>query len=845
EDKKKLLGYLKGDRPAEEAKAKNRITLKRKTTSEIKQTSKTGAARTVHVEVRKKRTFVKRADLQKEADQEAAREREAREKLQAEEAAKQTAIEEAAAAAEQTAADVVSTDAVVATVEEAQVAEPQAPEAISNAGSEQALPTPLVADDSTVESVVVVEPVAKLIETAESTTTVKEPPVAPVVEKAAEEKVVAATPAAPAKPAADADARGDKGRKKKKFKKEKGGQLHVVPGANRRKSRGSGRGGSARAPAGGGKHGFEKPTAPVIREVSIPETITVGELAVAMSVKAAEVIKKMMEMGTMVTINQVLDQDTATILVEEMGHTSKASTSGDPEALLEEINREGGEVFRAPVVTVMGHVDHGKTSLLDRIRETKVAAGEAGGITQHIGAYKVATKYGDITFLDTPGHEAFSAMRARGAQSTDLVILVVAGDDGVKPQTIEAIHHSRQAGVAMIVAVNKMDKEGSDVDRVKQELTTHEVVPEDWGGDVQICPVSAHTGEGVEELLEAVSLQAEVMELKANPNGPAVGVVVEARLDRGRGPVATLLIREGSLVKGDALIAGRESGRVRALNDFAGRPIKVAGPSDPIEIQGLSGVPVAGDEVLVLSDERKAREIALFRQGKFKEVKLARQQKTKLESMFTQMEEGEVRSLNLVIKTDVQGSVEALTDSLEKLSRDDIRVKVVHGLVGGINESDVNLAMASEAIIVGFNVRADATARKLIDSEGIDVHYYNVIYDVVDEVKAAMTGMLRPVVREKAVGLVQVRDVFRVAKIGAVAGCYVLEGIVKRNLPVRILRDNVVIFDGQIDSLRRFKEDVAEVRTGFECGIGVKNYNDIKAGDQIEVYELVEERIVV
>ncbi len=590
-----------------------------------------------------------------------------------------------------------------------------------------------------------------------------------------------------------------------------------------------------------GQHAFERPTAPVVRDVLIPETISVGELAQKMSVKAAEVIKAMMQLGSMVTINQVLDQDTATLVVEEMGHVAKAAAAADPEALLlDEAVEEGEEQARPAVVTVMGHVDHGKTSLLDFIRKAKVAAGEAGGITQHIGAYRVNTSRGVVTFLDTPGHEAFTAMRARGAQATDLVILVVAADDGVKPQTVEAIHHARNAGVPIVVAINKVDKPEADPDRVKQELTQHEIVPEEWGGDVLMSEVSAKTGQGVDELLEAVMLQAEVLDLKAVAAGGASGIVVEARLDKGRGPVATLLVQKGTLKRGDVILAGRESGRVRAMTDESGKPVKEAGPSTPVEVQGLSGVPVAGDEVNAVADERKAREIALFRQGKFKEVKLARQQKAKLENVFERMGEEETQALNLLVKADVQGSVEALTDALEKLSRDDIKVQVVHGMVGGISESDVNLAVASQAIVIAFNVRADAAARRLIESEGVDVRYHNVIYDVVDEIKAAMTGMLRPEIKERVLGTVEVREVFRVPKVGAIAGCYVTDGLVRRNSSVRVLRDNVVIFDGRVDSLRRFKDDVAEVKAGFECGIGVKNYNDIKQGDQLEIYEQVE-----
>ena len=578
-----------------------------------------------------------------------------------------------------------------------------------------------------------------------------------------------------------------------------------------------------------------------MREVLLPETISVADLAQAMSVKAAEVIKAMMSMGSMVTINQLLDRDIATLVVEEMGHRAKMLEDEDPEARLLAANDEAQEQKpRPPVVTVMGHVDHGKTSLLDTIRKSKVASGEAGGITQHIGAYKVKLEQGEICFLDTPGHEAFSAMRVRGAKATDLVILVVAADDGVKPQTIESISHARAAGVPLIVAINKVDREQADVEKVKQELASHEVVPEEWGGDVLMNEVSALTGDGVDALLESVLLQAEVLDLKTRHSGPARGRVVEARLDKGRGPVATVLVQQGVLQRGDIVLAGRETGRVRVLADDRGRTLQQAGPSTPVEIQGLAGVPVAGDDLLVVSDERQAREIALHRQGKYREVKLAKQQKAKQESAFNRMGEADAKPLNLLVKADVQGSVEALSDALEKMSVDDVRVKVVHGMVGGITESDVNLAVASGATIIGFNVRADATARKLLENEGIQVHYHNVIYDVLDVVKSLLSGMLSPVIKETPVGLVEVRDVFKAPKIGAIAGSYVVDGAIKRNLPVRVLRDNIVIFEGAIDSLRRFKDDVNEVKSGLECGIGIKNYNDVKVGDQIEVFETVE-----
>ncbi len=587
---------------------------------------------------------------------------------------------------------------------------------------------------------------------------------------------------------------------------------------------------------------FAQPSEPIVREVAVPETITVGDLAHKMSVKAAEVIKTLMKLGTMATINQVLDQETAMIVVEEMGHKGKLAKLDDPEAyLVEAVEEQAAELqSRPPVVTVMGHVDHGKTSLLDYIRRAKVAAGEAGGITQHIGAYHVETPRGVVTFLDTPGHEAFTAMRARGAKVTDLVILVVAADDGVMPQTIEAINHSKAAGVPLVVAINKIDKPEANPEKVKQELLSHGVVPEEYGGDSPFVPVSAKTGKGIDELLERVLLQAEVLELKAPVNALAKGAVIEARLDKGRGPVATLLVQSGTLKRGDVVLTGAVYGRVRAMFDESGRSVQSAGPSIPVEVQGLSDVPQAGSEMVVIADERKAREIALFRQGKFRDVKLAKQQAAKLENMFEQMGEGEKKTLSIVLKADVQGSQEALVHALTRLSTDEVKVNVVHSGVGGITESDVNLAMASRAVIIGFNTRADATARKLIESAGVEVRYYNIIYEAVEEIKAALSGMLAPEKKEQIIGLVDVRQVFRISKVGAVAGCYVLEGVVKRNAQVRVLRDNVVIHTGEIDSLKRFKDDVREVKAGFECGMSLKNFNDLKEGDQLEAFEVLE-----
>ena len=580
-----------------------------------------------------------------------------------------------------------------------------------------------------------------------------------------------------------------------------------------------------------------------MRDVAVPETITVGELAHKMSIKAAELIKALMKLGTMATINQVLDQETAMILVEEMGHKAKAAKLDDPEAFLQseaEPQVDAALLPRPPVVTVMGHVDHGKTSLLDYIRSAKVAAGEAGGITQHIGAYHVETPRGVVTFLDTPGHEAFTSMRARGARVTDIVILVVAADDGVMPQTIEAINHAKAAEVPIVVAVNKIDRPEANVERVQQSLLSHGVVPEALGGDIPFVPVSAKTGEGIDALLEQILLQAEVLELTAPVEAPARGVVIEARLDKGKGPVATLLVLSGTLRRGDNIVCGPVFGRVRAMLDENGKPTETAGPAIPVEIQGLAEVPMAGEEAMVIADERRAREIALFRQGKYREVKLAKRQTVTLENMFEQAGEGGKQILPVVLKADVQGSLEALNHALTRLSTDEVRVSVVHGAVGGISESDVNLALASRAVIIGFNTRADATARKLIESAKVDVRYYTIIYEAVDEIKAALTGMLTPERREQAVGLVDIRQVFKISKVGAVAGCYVLEGLVRRNAQVRLLRDNVVIHTGEIDSLKRFKDDVREVKAGFECGLSVKNYTDLKEGDQLEVFDVQE-----
>ncbi|RUO68916.1 translation initiation factor IF-2 [Idiomarina ramblicola] len=624
-----------------------------------------------------------------------------------------------------------------------------------------------------------------------------------------------------------------KSRKRGKKRRRKDEENEETPRREKRR-KGARRGSSL-------QQGFNKPAQPVERDVRIGETITVGELASRMAVKASDLIKTMMKMGEMVTINQILDQDTAALVVEELGH--KPALVKD-NALEEEVlsdRQEGGEEApRAPVVTVMGHVDHGKTSLLDYIRKAKVASGEAGGITQHIGAYHVETGHGMVTFLDTPGHAAFTSMRARGAGATDVVILVVAADDGVMPQTKEAVQHAKAAGVPLVVAVNKMDKEGADPDRVKNELSQLDVIPEDWGGDVQFIPLSAHTGEGIDELLEAILLQSEVLDLRAEKTGMASGIVVESRLDRGRGPVATVLVQRGLLKQGDVVLCGLEYGRIRAMRDETGKEIKEAGPSIPVEILGLSGVPQAGDEATVVKDERKAREVANYRQGKYRDVKLAKQQKAKLENMFADMAEGDVAELNIVLKSDVQGSLEAISDALTKLSTDEVKVNIIGSGVGGITETDISLASASNAIVVGFNVRAEAAARKLVEQESVDLRYYSVIYDLIDEVKAAMSGMLQPEFKQQIIGLAEVRDVFKSPKIGAIAGCMVTEGVVKRSAPIRVLRDNVVIYEGELESLRRFKDDIQEVRNGMECGIGVKNYNDVKEGDQIEVFETIQ-----
>lgn len=874
-EKRQLLEFLRGGKPVTKSEAKStpvsrgKITLNKKTTTEIQQTTKTGISRTVQVQTKKRRTFVKREVLEqqeREREEQAARDAEVAEKQRildeqqaaADAAAARKAEEEqveqdrvAQAKAEEAEAERVERERIEA--EEAERAQKEAEEAAERERAEQekAQAEAKAATPAKVEQpaepakprreVEMPSIIRKSTERKKASPIVRQAdPAEQQARKEAAEKV--AQPAAPNNDNND-NRRGKKGRRNRPMERE---QLHV---SRRGKSRKQQRRPSNITVSGGDQHAFEMPVAPVVRDVQIGETIGVGELATQMSVKASEVVKVLFNMGTMVTINQTLDQDTAMLVVEEMGHNAVEAKASDPEAFIvenQEVEVDESQLAPRPsVVTVMGHVDHGKTSLLDYIRKTKVTDGEAGGITQHIGAYQVETNNGLVSFLDTPGHEAFSAMRARGAQATDLIVLVVAADDGVKPQTIEAIKHARNADVPLIVAINKIDKEAADIDRVKQELATEEVIPEDWGGDIMMIPVSAHTGEGVDDLLDSLALQAEVLELKAVPEGPAKGLVVEARLDKGRGAVCTILVQQGQLNSGDVILVGQETGRVRAMINDAGQTIKSAGPSTPVEIQGLTGVPAAGDEVLVVADERKAREAAEFRQNKERETRLARQQAAKLENMFSQMGDDEIKNVNVLIKGDVQGSIEALSESLIKLSTDQVKVSVVHGMVGGINESDINLAMASQAFVIGFNVRADAKSRKLAEQEDVQIRYYSIIYEVIDDVKAAMEGLLEPDIKEEVLGYVEVREVFKAPKIGTIAGSYVLEGVIRRNAHVRVLREDVVIFEGTIDSLRRFKDDVSEVKAGTECGIGVTNYNDIKVGDQLEIFEKVEVKVTL
>jgi translation initiation factor IF-2 len=818
-DKNQLLDYLRKVHGATEDKGK--ITLTRRQTTEIKKSDSTGKARTIQVEVRKKRVFVKR-DL----------------------------------------VDGVTPDnnEAIEPAVPVQVAPPipLAPVSVVDAAQKE-----LRAGEAKKQAELIARQVAEIKEKkdrnkplvveakqTEPTAVVVAVPVAVPTETGTPAPTPVATEGTLHKPVVKPEDKAAKAEKKKKQTKQ---VIWKDESSEKRglKTRGDLSGGKgwrtrrdrhSKGPSEDqGSHAFSAPTETVVHEVMVPETISVGALAQKMTVKAAEVIKTLMKMGNMVTINQMLDQETAMIVVEEMGHVAKYAALDSPEAFLVDTELPTIEYQtepRAPVVTVMGHVDHGKTSLLDYIRRTRVASGEAGGITQHIGAYHVETERGMITFLDTPGHEAFTAMRARGAKVTDLVVLVVAADDGVMPQTIEAVHHAKAAKVPIVVAVNKIDKPEANSERIRQELVTQGVVPEDWGGDTMFIEVSAKTGQGIDALLESVLLQAEVLELKAAKEAPARGIVIESRLDRGRGPVATILVQSGTLKRGDILLAGAVFGRVRAMLDENGKPVEKAGPSIPVEIQGLSEVPVAGESVVVMVDERKAREIALFRQGKFRDVKLARQQAAKLENIFEQ--KGDVKVLALIIKADVQGSYEALTHALDKLSTDEVKVNIIHSGVGAITESDINLALASKAVVIGFNSRADTVARKLIGSTGVDVRYYSIIYEAVDEIKAALSGMMAPERKESIIGLVEIRQVFRISKVGAVAGCYVLEGVIRRGSSVRLIRNGELIHTGELDSLKRFKDDVKEVKGNFECGLSLKNFNDIEVGDQLEVYEIIE-----
>lgn len=816
EQKQQLLHYLQQHHGGKQNGAPEKIVLRRAQTKELKV-----GAKTVSVQVRKKRTFVKRAP-----------EEETKAKTEAEAVAESVVapVDEKVAAANET---VSAAEAPVVAVKEGEAVAP-------TAGQETAAPAEeasYVAEEEKSEESKKTEDKSKT--TTTTTTTAKRKDKHRLIEEEAEV---------------------DRFKKKKRTRdanrtgnNEKNFEALLSRGANLsrvlmqdeeeldsaiRKSSKLRAGIHAKVKV----QAFTKPTAPLIHEVEIPEAINIGELAQRMSIKATEVIKILMKMGTIATINQSIDQDTAILIVEELGHKPKTiSGNAMEEELAKSLEVQGDALPRPPVITIMGHVDHGKTTLLDYIRTTKVAAQEAGGITQHIGAYHVKTQKGTITFLDTPGHAAFTAMRARGAQLTDIVVLVVAADDGVMPQTIEAIQHAKAAGVPIVVAINKMDKQGADPDRVKAELGKHELIPEEWGGDTMFVPISAKAGTGVDDLLDSVLVQAEVLDLKAVSNAPARGVVIESRLDRGRGAVMSVLVQQGTLRKGDIVLAGSEYGRIRALFDENGKAIESAGPSIPVEVLGLSGVPQAGDDFIVLNDEKRAREVALARLAKSREAKFARQA-PKLEDLLQRIEDEKTTTttLTIVLKADVLGSIEALRQALSELSGTEVKVNVISSGIGGINESDVNLAIASGAILIGFNVRANAEARKLIEGNGVDVHYHNIIYDVINQVKKAVSGAMAPLIHEKIVGLAQVRNVFRSSKIGTIAGCMVIEGMVKRNFPIRVLRDNVVIFEGALESLRRFKEDVSEVRAGMECGIAVKNYNDVKVGDQIEVFEKIE-----
>jgi translation initiation factor IF-2 len=875
-DKTVLLEHLQKEHGNADAGNRKKITLIKRENSEIRQADSTGRTRTVQVEVRKKRVLVKAGDKVAQTPAvELASEKSATKAAPVKHAISEEELEKRAAEATRQAELLARQEAEMKAAEEVRQKQAAAPE----------IGIEVKADDAPAAAAKAAEKKAQSDKASKDIAAAKEKELTDIrVRRAAAEAEALAirdmmsAPArvlkAPSEVAAEEAKKGtlhkpakvEGADDKKKVVAKVGGKTiksaetsstWQEEGAKKPgglKTRGDSSGGVGGWRSGGGRRkqrqiaeanvdtNFQVPTEKVVHDVHVPETITVAELAHAMAVKSAEVIKLLMGMGQMVTINQILDQDTAMIIVEEMGHTAHAAKLDDPDLDLGTAGHDAELLPRPPVVTVMGHVDHGKTSLLDKIRAAKVATGEAGGITQHIGAYHVETPRGMITFLDTPGHEAFTAMRARGAKATDIVILVVAADDGVMPQTKEAIHHAVAGGVPIVVAINKIDKPDANLERVKTELVAEQVVPEEYGGDVPFISVSAKTGEGIDALLENVLLQAEILELKAPKEAPAQGLVIEARLDKGRGPVATVLVQSGTLKRGDMLLAGSTYGRVRAMMDENGKPCNEAGPSIPVEIQGLSEVPAAGESVQVVPDERKAREIALFRQGKFRDVKLAKQQAFKLETMMENMEEGavEAKLLPLIIKADVQGSQEALSQSLQKLSTAEVKVQIVHAAVGGITETDVNLAVASKAVIIGFNSRADGAARKLAENNGVDIRYHNIIYDAVDEVKAALSGMLTPDKKEEITGMVEIRQVFLVSKVGAIAGCLVLDGVIKRNSSVRLLRENVVIWTGELDSLKRFKDDAKEVRAGVECGLSLKGYNDIKEGDQLEAFEVTE-----
>ncbi|SJL85321.1 translation initiation factor IF-2 [Vibrio palustris] len=857
-EKQRLLSFLRKDPSDNVGTEPTRLTLQRKKRSTLSVNAGGGKSKDIQVEVRKKRTYVKRATVE---DEEAKREAEEAAKREAEEQAKRDAEE----AAQREAEEKAKREAEAKAKREAeQTAKREAEEKAEREPQDQAKRTQTDEQKAQQEAVRLETEELKRRQEEEAQRKAEEEAQRQLEEarklaaqnaerwSADEEKKGAmeektdyhVTTSTHAREAEDeADRREEGAVTRRAAKKKMSSRDDRQERNSRSRGKGKGRKGRMSKPSSMMQHGFDKSATVAKSEVVIGETIVVSELAQKMSVKGTEVIKVMMKMGAMATINQVIDQETAQLVAEEMGHKVILRKENElEEAILSDRDQSDvqSKVPRAPVVTIMGHVDHGKTSTLDYIRRTHVATGEAGGITQHIGAYHVKTETGMITFLDTPGHAAFTSMRARGAQATDIVVLVVAADDGVMPQTIEAVQHAKAAGVPLIVAVNKIDKDGANPDNVKNELAAYDVIPEEWGGENMFVHISAKQGTNVEQLLESILLQAEVLELKSVSEGMASGVVIESRLDKGRGPVATVLVQSGTLNKGDIVLCGQEYGRVRAMRDELGQEITEAGPSIPVEILGLSGVPAAGDEATVVRDERKAREVANYRQGKFRDVKLARQQKAKLENMFSNMTSGDVAELNIVLKADVQGSVEAIADSLRKLSTDEVKVNIVGSGVGGITETDAVLAAASNAIVVGFNVRADASARRTVDTENLDLRYYSIIYQLIDEVKQAMSGMLAPEFKQQIIGLAQVRDVFKSPKIGSIAGCMVTEGVIKRNSPIRVLRENIVIYEGELESLRRYKDDVQEVKNGYECGIGVKNYNDVRVGDQIEVFETIE-----